>query len=105
MIETRGRLRRSGPELLAEDAALYRWLVQRVLTTHSMPTLREIADEFGFASTWGAQGRFSVLIEQGLLRRVKFKSRTLELVGVRLSVTCDRSPAGRQARELLRGSL
>jgi len=43
------------------------------------PTLQEIADEFGFASTAGAQKHVLLLERKGFLRRVKHQKRGLVL--------------------------
>lgn len=45
------------------------------------PTLREIAEAFGFASTASAQKHVDALVRQGYLRRHRHRSRGLTLVG------------------------
>lgn len=43
------------------------------------PTLREIAEHFGFSSTASAQKHVRLLVEKGLLRKAKHQKRGLEL--------------------------
>lgn len=45
------------------------------------PTVREVAEQFGFASPLSAQLHIKALIKKGLLKKTPFKQRSLEIAG------------------------
>lgn len=65
------------------------------------PTLREIADEFGFASVNGAVGHVKALANKGFLVRNAFKMRAIELSDEYLGQTQGLPVAGRVAAGMM----
>jgi repressor LexA len=67
--------------LSPQQAKVYRFLKERVFTSGSMPTLREICAEMGWKAVGSAQDVIEALIKKGHIKRDPQKARSLSLMG------------------------
>lgn len=66
-----------------KQASILKFISKYAESSGYPPTIREIADEFGLASTKGVKTQLDALEKKGLLRRKGRGARALEVVGVR----------------------
>ena len=73
---------RAARPLTERQARVLAFVVDRVLTVGLPPTLREIADHMGIASTHGAAEHVAALVRKGALVQSPGLSRGLRVVGL-----------------------
>lgn len=66
-----------------KQASILRFISEYAESSGYPPTIREIADQFGLASTKGVKAQLDALEKKGLLRRKRRGARALEVVGSR----------------------
>lgn len=71
--------RSTAEELSEQQSRVYQYLKERVYSSGSMPTLREICAEMGWKAVGSAQDVIQALIEKGKIRRDPQKARALSL--------------------------
>jgi repressor LexA len=70
-------------EPTAKQASILRFISRYAESSGYPPTIREIADRFGLASTKGVKAQLDALEKKGLLRRKGRGARALEVVGAK----------------------
>ncbi len=63
--------------------AVLEFIRSHILDKGISPTIREVAGHFGFASPLSAQLHINALIKKGYLKKMPFKQRSLEIVGLK----------------------
>ncbi len=71
-------------ELTEKQHQIFQFIVERISERGLPPTLREIAEEFGFQSVRSVQTHLDALEKKGFIRRLAGKSRGIELVRERV---------------------
>jgi repressor LexA len=70
-------------EPTAKQASILRFISRYAESSGFPPTIREIADRFGLASTKGVKAQLDALEKKGLLKRKGRGARALEVIGAR----------------------
>lgn len=65
---------------------ILQFLTQRISRGQGVPSVREICNAVGLKSTSSVHAQLSMLERKGYIRRVPFKSRSIEVVGVSNSI-------------------
>ncbi len=66
-----------------KQQAVLEFIREHILNKGISPTVREVAGHFGFASPLSAQLHITALIKKGYLKKMPFKQRALEIVGLK----------------------
>jgi len=68
------------PSLTDKQKQVLKFIYRRIKTDHLPPTIREIAQHFGFSSTGTVRDYLRALVQKGYIRTSAHKSRAIELV-------------------------
>ena len=66
-------------ELTKKQEKVFSFIREKITDRGYGPTIREICDEFGFASPNGAMGHLRALVKKGVISRTANSSRSIEL--------------------------
>lgn len=67
-------------DLTDKQRSVLKFIYGRIRHQNSAPTIREIAEEFGFSSTGTVRDYLEALVKKGYIKLTKGKSRAIELV-------------------------
>ncbi|RJQ54722.1 MAG: repressor LexA [Nitrospiraceae bacterium] len=67
----------------ARQLSVFEFIKKHIIKKGVPPTVREVAAHFGFASPLSAQLHINALVKKGLLKKLPFKQRALEISGLR----------------------